>query len=134
MDGWETRRKRKKGFDYLIVKLGKPGKIFSADIDTTHFSGNQPNYASLEACFTNKNLNYKSGDVFGFSGIEKMYESLLRGKDGTEFRLVDIYGIDHGINGKNPGFPSIPGKALNLTINSELQSFIEGLFNEKIVK
>ena len=60
MDGWETRRRRKKGFDYLIVKLGIPGKIFNVDIDTTHFSGNQPTHASLEACFTNKNLNYKS--------------------------------------------------------------------------
>ena len=27
MDGWETRRKRSKGHDYLILKLGKPGKI-----------------------------------------------------------------------------------------------------------
>ena len=27
MDGWETRRKRDKGHDYLILKLGKPGKI-----------------------------------------------------------------------------------------------------------
>ena len=27
MDGWETRRRRTKGFDYLIIKLGKPGKI-----------------------------------------------------------------------------------------------------------
>ncbi len=60
MDGWETRRRRKKGFDYLIVKLGKPGKIFNVDIDTTHFSGNQPTHASLEACFKNKNLNHKS--------------------------------------------------------------------------
>ena len=60
MDGWETRRRRIKGFDYLIVKLGKPGKIFYVDIDTTHFSGNQPSYASLEACFTNKSLDSKS--------------------------------------------------------------------------
>jgi len=60
MDGWETRRRRRKGFDYLIVKLGKPGKIFNVDIDTTHFSGNQPTHAWLEACFVNKNLNYKS--------------------------------------------------------------------------
>ena len=27
MDGWETRRRRKKGFDYLIIKFGKPGRI-----------------------------------------------------------------------------------------------------------
>ena len=27
MDGWESRRKRNPGHDYLIIKLGKPGKI-----------------------------------------------------------------------------------------------------------
>jgi len=59
MDGWETRRRRRKGYDYLIVKFGKPGKIFNVDIDTTHFSGNQPTYASLEACYSNKRPNNK---------------------------------------------------------------------------
>ena len=57
MDGWETRRRRRKGFDYLIIKLGRPGKIFNVDIDTSHFNGNQPTYASLEACHSNKKLN-----------------------------------------------------------------------------
>ena len=60
MDGWETRRRRSKGFDYLILKLGRPGKIFNVDIDTTYFSGNQPMYASLEACYTNKKPNNKT--------------------------------------------------------------------------
>ena len=55
MDGWETRRRRTKGFDYLIIKLGRPGKISNVDIDTTHFSGNQPAQASLLACCCNKN-------------------------------------------------------------------------------
>ena len=60
MDGWETRRRRGKGFDYLIIKLGKPGKIFHVDIDTTYFSGNQPSYASLEACNSINKPNNKS--------------------------------------------------------------------------
>ena len=60
MDGWETKRRRRKGFDYLIVKLGKPGKIFNVDIDTSHFNGNQPTHASLEACYTNKKPNNKT--------------------------------------------------------------------------
>ena len=54
MDGWETRRKRKKGHDFLIIKLGRPGKIFNVDIDTSYFSGNQPSQASLEACLSKK--------------------------------------------------------------------------------
>ena len=55
MDGWETRRKRIKGNDYAIIRLGKPGKIYDVDIDTSFFSGNQPEQASLQACFSKKN-------------------------------------------------------------------------------
>lgn len=60
MDGWETRRKRKAGHDYLIIKLGRPGKIYNVDIDTSFFSGNQPSEASLEACFSKKNPTKKT--------------------------------------------------------------------------
>jgi len=60
MDGWETRRKRRKGHDYLILKLGKPGLISKVDIDTSYFSGNQPTKVSLEACFSKKKLPNKN--------------------------------------------------------------------------
>ncbi len=56
MDGWETRRKRSKGHDFVIIKLGKPGKIKNIDIDTSYFNGNQPEYAQLEGCYSNNNL------------------------------------------------------------------------------
>ena len=55
MDGWETRRKRIKGNDFCIIKLGKPGKISVVEIDTSFFNGNQPEYASLDVCFSNNN-------------------------------------------------------------------------------
>jgi allantoicase len=50
MDGWETRRRRNGGYDHAIVKLGLAGEIKGVDIDTTHFTGNYPPAASLEAC------------------------------------------------------------------------------------
>ncbi len=59
MDGWETRRKRNKGYDCLILKLGKPGKIHNIDIDTSYFNGNQPSKVSLEACFDKKKIPNK---------------------------------------------------------------------------
>lgn len=49
MDGWESRRKRTPGHDHAIVKLGAPGIIRGVDIDTNHFLGNHPPFASLEA-------------------------------------------------------------------------------------
>ena len=56
MDGWETRRKRKKGHDYLIIRLGKEGRISKVNIDTSHFNGNQPDFASIEGCYSKKNI------------------------------------------------------------------------------
>ena len=50
MDGWESRRKRGPGHDYAILRLGRPGLILAVDIDTSHFTGNYPPAASLEAC------------------------------------------------------------------------------------
>jgi allantoicase len=55
MDGWESRRKRTPGHDYLIIKLGKPGSISKVNVDTSHFNGNQPSMISIEAC--NSKLN-----------------------------------------------------------------------------
>lgn len=49
MDGWETRRKRVPGYDWCIIKLGVPGIIHGVDIDTNHFLGNHPPYASIDA-------------------------------------------------------------------------------------
>lgn len=52
MDGWETRRRRSGGHDHAIVRLGLAGQIKGIDIDTTHFTGNYPPAASLEACYS----------------------------------------------------------------------------------
>jgi len=51
MDGWETRRKRVAGHDTAVVRLGMPGVIHGVDIDTSHFTGNFPPAASLDACY-----------------------------------------------------------------------------------
>ena len=50
MDGWESRRKRELGHDYCVVKLGIPGVVRGFDIDTSHFTGNFPPHASVDAC------------------------------------------------------------------------------------
>ena len=55
MDGWESRRKRTSGHDYIVLKLGKPGKISKIDVDTSHFNGNQPSMVSIEGANSNSN-------------------------------------------------------------------------------
>lgn len=48
-DGWETRRRREPGDDFVIVRLGVPGVVRSVDIDTGWFKGNYPPLASVDA-------------------------------------------------------------------------------------
>ena len=49
MDGWESRRKRTPGHDWCIIELATSGKIVGVDIDTNHFLGNHPPFASIDA-------------------------------------------------------------------------------------
>jgi len=55
-DGWETRRRRDDSdrlaahpADEVIVRLAVPGLVRGVLIDTSHFTGNYPPYASVEA-------------------------------------------------------------------------------------
>lgn len=56
MDGWESRRKRTPGYDYCILRLGVPGVIKGFDIDTSHFTGNFPPAASIDACVSTNRI------------------------------------------------------------------------------
>jgi allantoicase len=47
-DGWETRRRRGPGHDWVIVKLATEGHVRRVELDTNHFKGNYPDTASLE--------------------------------------------------------------------------------------
>lgn len=48
-DGWETRRRRIPGNDWIIVALGGRGTISRAIIDTAFFKGNFPDQCSIQA-------------------------------------------------------------------------------------
>lgn len=50
MDGWETRRRRDPGYDWAIVRLGLAGVVRGVVIDTSFFTGNYPEEASIDGC------------------------------------------------------------------------------------
>ena len=54
MDGWESRRKRVEGNDWLILRLGVPGLVRGIDIDTSWFLGNHPPFSRLEGLVADK--------------------------------------------------------------------------------
>jgi len=49
-DGWETRRRRIPGHDWVLLRLGGTGYIRQAVLDTSCFLGNAPGAAVLRGC------------------------------------------------------------------------------------
>jgi len=47
-DGWETRRRREPGNDWVIMALGHVGEIHSIVVDTAYFKGNFPDACSIQ--------------------------------------------------------------------------------------
>lgn len=51
-EGWETARRRDPGNDWVTVALAARGTIRLAELDTSHFKGNAPGWATLSGCDT----------------------------------------------------------------------------------
>ena len=47
-DGWETRRRRGAGNDWVVVQLAAEAEITRVEIDTSHFKGNYPDTCSVD--------------------------------------------------------------------------------------
>lgn len=75
---------------------------------------------------------YMMGDEIGFSGIEKTYEDILRGKKGINYVLVDARQKTIGSfkEGKE-NIPTVKGYDLILGIDRDAQKVAEESFKEK---
>ena len=61
---------------------------------------------------------YSQGDVVGVSGVEKQYNTVLMGKNGSRRAIVDSRGREVG---RLDETPAEPGKQLKLTVDLDLQ-------------
>jgi allantoicase len=87
MDGWETRRRREPGHDWCIVRLGLPGVVRGAIVDTAFFRGNYPAECSLEACAL---AGSRDLDAVGSAEwVQILPRSALQGDTRNAFSIVD---------------------------------------------
>ena len=74
---------------------------------------------------------YELGDLVGWSGLEKQYESYLMGKRGTYFFEVDASGREVGPASELVDTRPDPGYNIQTTIDHNLQLFIEKLMDNR---
>lgn len=76
---------------------------------------------------------YASGDYTGDLGVEKSYETYLRGQKGVEILIRDAYGRIKGKydNGSHD-IPPVSGKDIKLSLDIDLQEYGERLMANKI--
>jgi penicillin-binding protein 2 len=75
---------------------------------------------------------YRMGHQIGKQGLEKQYESILRGAEGTRFVEVDARGRIVRENAARDLIPT-PGTDLRTTIDLPLQRFVDSLFADSLI-
>ena len=72
---------------------------------------------------------YRSGDIIGKAGLEKIFDQELRGVDGGEQVEVDVTGKPVQVLGRKE---PVPGNDLILTIDQKLQAAAEKAVDEQL--
>ncbi len=92
MDGWESRRKRVPGHDWVVIKLGLRGIIAGVDIDTNHFLGNHPPHASLDAaCVTGTPTDNDWQEILPKSPLEPGSQNLYEIDSNNEWTHLRLH-------------------------------------------
>ncbi|HEU4348005.1 MAG TPA: allantoicase [Actinoplanes sp.] len=89
-DGWETRRRREPGHDWAVVRLGVPAVIRGVVVDTAFFTGNYPEYCSVEAASAE---GYP--DVEELTWTEIVPRSPLKGDTRNPFAVASEESFTH---------------------------------------
>ncbi|MDR1858514.1 MAG: penicillin-binding protein 2 [Treponema sp.] len=76
------------------------------------------------------NLGYQQGDMIGKTGVERQYDDLLRGENGSETRTVDVRG--RRVSSRGERIPPKTGKNLVLTIDRDIQKLAEDALGDRI--
>ena len=69
----------------------------------------------------------ESGDIVGKAGIERQYNDILTGTDGSRRIVVNTYGAEMATLDESP---PVSGRNLRLTLDSDLQTIAEQGFQE----
>lgn len=125
-----------------IIVAGNRQDYAAVDLEVTssrrYVTGNIPTLSHLlgftgvispEEYAAQTDRDYRRFDVIGKQGIEKYYETALRGTFGEETIEVDAFGNAERIIAK---LDPVDGQNLTLTVDSALQAYIENSISDHL--
>jgi len=95
MDGWESRRRRVPGHDFCIVRLGLPGVVHGALVDTSFFRGNYPEECAIDGTVAPATATYEDLCADSVRWVEIVPRSSLRGDSHNHFPVSSPYAFTH---------------------------------------
>ena len=83
-DGWETARRRDDGNDWVAVRLACAGSVEVVELDTSHFVGNAPGWATL---------GYDGGELVARTALrpDTRHRFAVSGDPVAEQVRLDVY-------------------------------------------
>lgn len=110
-----------------LVIEHEPVRRYPAGNTATHVLGFTGEIGPQELT-ARRSDGYRRGDVIGKSGVEKVYESELRGQKGFRYVEVDVRGREVGDLDGDLDKPPRVGRSLRLTLDLDLQQALEASF------
>ena len=77
-------------------------------------------------------VEYKAGQQVGKQGLEKEYESILHGKEGSQYVEVDARGRVVRSSGARQDQMPASGPDMHTNIDMDLQRFVAGIFGDSL--
>ena len=102
-----------------------PERAFPSKVNASHILGYVKEVDRDIRNSLDKKNDYELGDVIGWSGLERKYESYLKGKHGVQFFEVDAFGREVGFVDDFPPRDPEPGNDIITTIDMDIQNSLE---------
>lgn len=102
----------------------EPTRFYPSPVQLTHVLGyvREVDTDDLERLDRD---TYQPGDLIGWKGVEKYYESYLRGTRGYRYEIVNAFGQEIGESDWRKPIRPVAGDNLHLAIDEDIQKIVE---------
>jgi penicillin-binding protein 2 len=118
-------------FPGLIIQSA-PRRFYPDGGIVGSFMGYTGEVSETELAKAADSADYKAGQQIGKQGLEKQYEQVLRGKEGSQFVEIDARGRIVRQTGARPDLTPVGAPALHTNIDMNLQRVAAGLFGDTL--